>query len=664
MKSIKLSFALFIGLLCAQSNGFAQIAFSPFVDSISGLVSNQSAMRLLKELSGDTAVLVNGQLTTIFSRYYLSNYNATAAQFIYEKFQQYGYEPEFQNFNGTRGANVIATKLGTRYPDKQYIICGHYDNMPSGNIAPGADDNASGTVAVLEAARILSSINTDYTIIFAAWDEEEIGLVGSQYYAQQAFANGDQIMGVLNLDMIAWDSDNDNLYSISKNDNSNSFSEDFITTTGYYEPQLANNFITTTASDHSSFWNYGYPAILSIEDFYDFNDYYHTLNDNISNVNQPYFLSMVRAAVANIAANGLNQRITFEHQPVISSSSTGPREAVLEVSIDHPIATGAYAPRLYYTVDSIDFDFVLPSQISGNTYTFMIPGFALGTTVSYYFAVQDEDAMMIETHPSGGRGINPPGTINPPYFFSYMINNSVYAEDCSPNTPMAINDNANTYDQFYINHEGILLDLDVLIDISHPRDYELRLMLIGPTGTIIMLSDHNGGEGDNFTQTIFDDQAMISIKDGTAPFTGRYIPDASFNNLLQKPIKGTWKLRIVDSGYVNTSTLNQWCLHFLYKDSDIGSEYLEVPEEQELYQNYPNPVTSATCIKFRLSEQSYINLNVYNNQGQKVRTLASALFPAGDHLIITSLDGLKPGVYFYRLEGDKYTITKQLIKVN
>lgn len=49
--------------------------------------------------------------------------------------------------------------------------------MPSGLRAPGADDNGSGTVAVLEAARVLSPFEFDYTIRFIAFDEEEIGLV-------------------------------------------------------------------------------------------------------------------------------------------------------------------------------------------------------------------------------------------------------------------------------------------------------------------------------------------------------------------------------------------------------------------------------------------------------------------------------------------------------
>ena len=73
-----------------------------------------------------------------------------------------------------------------RKPNQQIIICAHFDSKPYSGPAPGADDNGSGTSAVLEAARILSKYKTDYTIIYALWDNEEIGLRGSAYYAQQA----------------------------------------------------------------------------------------------------------------------------------------------------------------------------------------------------------------------------------------------------------------------------------------------------------------------------------------------------------------------------------------------------------------------------------------------------------------------------------------------
>lgn len=638
----------------------AQLAYSPFVDSISSISNAQSILLLTRQLAGDTTVSVDGQIVTISSRHYLSNGNALAAQFIYEKFEEYGYQPEYQYFNGTRGINVIATKIGTRYPEQEYIICGHYDNMPSGPIAPGADDNASGTVAVMEAARILSNIDLDYTVRFAAWDEEEIGLIGSEYYAELASQRGDDILGVLNLDMIAWDSDNDMVYSIATNPNSAEFTNDFLTTTGYYQPLLSNNFINTTASDHASFWQFGYPAILAIEDFSDFNAYYHTPEDDIAILNMPLYEALVRASIANLAANALNQRYGFLHDPIISSNSTQTRETSVIILNEHATGTGANLPRLYYSIDSVTFNYVLPTVISVDTFSFEIPGFPMGTVVQYYFAVQDSAATMIATFPSGGQGINPPGTVAPTTFFSYEVANVYYTENCSGNVPLLIPDNSNTYDQFNVIQAGDLLDIDVLIDISHPADEELRIILISPDNTSMMLSDRNGGDGDNYMQTIFDDQAMMSIAEGTAPFTGRFRPDQTFNSYLNKPFAGQWKLRIVESGFPNSGMLNQWCLHFLYEDLTIGTSDITLNNKIQLQQNYPNPSNSTTSIKFTLPEATDISLAIFDNMGRKVRTLASGRFLAGDHLVVASVNDLQSGNYFYTLKCHLFTETKQM----
>jgi subtilisin-like proprotein convertase family protein len=664
MKFLKQCLPLVFLLLCSNFYGKAQLAFSPLVESLTQQITDQDIILLLRQLSGDTTVTINGQTSTINSRHYLSTGNVTAEHFIYDKLQDYGYQPIIQHFSGARGVNIIATKTGTLYPDQEFIICAHYDNMPSGNLAPGADDNASGVVALLEAARLLRTLDLEYTVKFAAWDEEEIGLVGSQYYAQGASNSGAQILGVLNLDMIAWDSDDDFTYSISVNDISEAFSDDFITTTGYYQPLLNHNFISTTASDHASFWQYGYPAILAIEDFFDFHDYYHTVNDNMSNINVPYFSAMLKASIANITANALNQRITFIHDPIISGNSIEPREAILTVESAHTIASGNNSPRLYYTTDSISFSYLLPAEISANTYTFIIPGFPLGTTVSYYFAVQDADESMVATFPLGGKGLNPPGSVAPQQFITFMIDNIHTTADCSPNTPMPINDNSNTYDQFAVTENGTLLDLDVLIDITHPRTYELRLLLIAPDNSSILMSDRNGGEGDNYSQTVFDDQAAESIEEGVAPFTGHYRPENSFSALLNKQIAGTWKLRIVESGSSNTGSLNQWCLHFLYKDIVINTTNLALDGTPVLFQNYPNPTIDITSIKFHLPKSCNMSITLYDTRGIKVRTLTAGRYQAGDHLIVTSLAGLEAGTYFYKLEGEFYSQTLKMIKAN
>lgn len=195
--------------------------------------------------------------------------------------------------------------------------------MPSGTTAPGADDNASGTAAVLEAARILSGYVSDYTIIYALWDEEEQGLIGSEYYAQQAYNNGDSILGVVNLDMISWDSNSDNIAEIHVNSLSSSqnIKNEMLQVNTDYSIGLTMQVpgSPSYSSDHASFWYYNFGAVLLIEDFQDFNAYYHTTSDLVQYFNNPYYLKMCKAAFGTFAtlAN------VYDYVPVELASFTG-----------------------------------------------------------------------------------------------------------------------------------------------------------------------------------------------------------------------------------------------------------------------------------------------------------------------------------------------------
>ena len=156
--------------------------------------NSDSLTHFVAQLSGEETVVVNGTTQTILSRNKYQPGNNIAADFIKQKFQSYGLSAYDQQFSST-GRNVIGSITGTEYPNKKFIICAHYDDMPTGIIAPGADDNGSGTAAVIEAARVLSEYTFPYTLIFAVWDEEEQGLIGSDYYASQAAQAGDSILG-------------------------------------------------------------------------------------------------------------------------------------------------------------------------------------------------------------------------------------------------------------------------------------------------------------------------------------------------------------------------------------------------------------------------------------------------------------------------------------
>jgi len=121
---------------------------------------------------------------------------------IISKYESYGYtdiqEKPFEHA-GLSASNIVITKTGSRYPDTYLIIDGHYDTRRGA----GANDNGSGTVAILEIARLLINIETEYSIKFIHFSAEEVGLVGSWHYVEHIVLPGQMdIKLVFNIDGI------------------------------------------------------------------------------------------------------------------------------------------------------------------------------------------------------------------------------------------------------------------------------------------------------------------------------------------------------------------------------------------------------------------------------------------------------------------------------
>jgi len=85
------------------------------------------------------------------------------------------------------------------------------------------------------------------------------------------------------------------------------------------------------------------------------------------------------------------------------------------------------------------------------------------------------------------------------------------------------------------------------------------------------------------------------------------------------------------------------------------------PKDFTLSQNYPNPFNPSTIIKFTLSEQEHITLEVYNPLGQKIKTLLNKPMVAGTHLVEFNAKNLPSGIYFYRIEAGKFQQVKKMV---
>ncbi|UCH65700.1 MAG: hypothetical protein JSW63_00770, partial [Ignavibacterium sp.] len=131
MKKLLLTNLLFIVL--NQAN-FSQY---PIVQSIIDETSLDSLIFFVEELSGEVQTIIGGSPYTIVSRHKNQPSNDKAADYIKQKLDYYGLVTYNQNWSGT-GRNVYGVQTGIEFPNQKYIICAHYDDMPSGSTAPGA----------------------------------------------------------------------------------------------------------------------------------------------------------------------------------------------------------------------------------------------------------------------------------------------------------------------------------------------------------------------------------------------------------------------------------------------------------------------------------------------------------------------------------------------
>lgn len=187
MKPFKTLKVLLCFLVSTASN--AQI-YNPFYNQI---VQHISAENILVDL-------------TSFENFGIKKPGTDAIEntknWIVSRYQNLGYlNIETQPFSvgGHTTSNIIVTKTGSVYPNTFLIIGGHYDTLNG----PGTNDNGSGTVLILELARLLENIDTEYSIKFIHFSGEEAGLLGSRYYVQNSVIPENlDIKLVLNIDQV------------------------------------------------------------------------------------------------------------------------------------------------------------------------------------------------------------------------------------------------------------------------------------------------------------------------------------------------------------------------------------------------------------------------------------------------------------------------------
>jgi len=224
---------------------------------------------------------------------------------IYGEFESFGLNTSLHSFEygGSTYYNVVGAHYGTVRPDDIYILGAHYDSKNG----PGADDNASGSAGVMEAARVLSQYEFEATLIFIGFDQEEQGLVGSGAYAEDH--KDDDILGMISMDMISYNGSGSDMARIYGRDSSSPLKQALAEAIFLYGNGLSSvDSGVLGLSDHEPFQREGFQACLLIE--YDVwnNPYYHSPSDSVdmpNYIDYAFATNMVRSVVGFLATSAV-----------------------------------------------------------------------------------------------------------------------------------------------------------------------------------------------------------------------------------------------------------------------------------------------------------------------------------------------------------------------
>ncbi|PIQ24136.1 hypothetical protein COW36_10795 [bacterium (Candidatus Blackallbacteria) CG17_big_fil_post_rev_8_21_14_2_50_48_46] len=248
--------------------------------------SNLAALTGARQIASNTVIPERG---TVQGR-------AMTRQYLKETLEGLGYTVELDEYR-RNGSNVF-TRLMAEEPSDEYIVVGaHMDSVRNA----GADDNASGSTAVLEAAAVLPQLKgRKVNILFAWFDEEELGLVGSSYLARKFKKQGLKITSVHTIDMLGWDGDGDKAVELARPDGILwDYYQMVNKTHGLNLPLDRTN---TGQSDHVSFHDQGYPSLCMSEEWTseDSTPYYHQRGDQFPTINREFLASGAQLMIAAV----------------------------------------------------------------------------------------------------------------------------------------------------------------------------------------------------------------------------------------------------------------------------------------------------------------------------------------------------------------------------
>jgi hypothetical protein len=607
-----------------------------------------------------------------------------AQNYLVAQFQALGYSQVSTFDYNSYCDNVIAVKPGVATPERIYIIGGHYDSISNVTSAPGADDNASGTAGVLEAARVLAGCGFESTIYFIGWSGEEQGLVGSDAWCTWAVQQGLDIRGYINLDMEGYLSLPRDLDVLS-NTSSQWLRNLVFDLVPLYVPTLSlvDGFLTSGSSDHASFWDHGYAALFFFEDSDNYSPYIHTANDVVgTSLNNFQFMKEnVQAAVATIATLAVPFTLAIDHVPLADTPNTTTSYSVTaRIVAVAPLVTDSL--RVFYKTGGAFVPVRLDPTGNPDEYRAEIPPQPAGTLVQYYLRARDS-AGHVKTDPASA-----PGQVH-----AFMTGvQVVFADDFETDrgwTVGAAGDAATT--GIWLRADPVGTDYQTEDDHTPDPGHLCFVTGNGAVGGGNGDQDVDGGRtsllspvidlsgaawarltyerwfvdatnvDDNFWVYISNDggatwTVLERLQSSANPWITATFPDLGQVLPLTSQMRLKFAAEDIGSGSLVEAALDDLTLTAVYPPPAAAPEATSgtVPAAARLLPARPNPAVGSTTLAFSLPAAGEVSLDVFDAGGRLVRTLVRGGRSAGIQAVAwdgrdTAGRPAAAGVYLVRL---------------
>jgi leucyl aminopeptidase len=543
---------------------------------VRGDASAQAARAKLVSYTIDNATTVNpwlplaseanirGTITTLAgntNRYYTSTTGKSSAEWIRSRWQTLAgartdVSTELSTCNTcSTQPSVILTINGNELPGEIVVLGAHLDSISTSGggsttqVAPGADDDASGVATLTEIIRVAlaSGWKPKRTIKFMAYAAEEVGLRGSNAIAQSFKTSGKNVVGMLQLDMTNYKSGSvADMQLIT--DYSNVEMKTFLTS--LFDTYLAPTGLTRSTytcgygcSDHASWTSAGYPAAMMFEggSSSGYNPNIHGPNDTLANMGNSAansvkfaklglaFLGELGKTTGGGSGGGGTALMLSNGVPVnnLSAAAGGTVNYVMNVpagatNLKFVTSGGTGDSDMYVKFGSAptDSSYDCRPYQSGNNETCNIATAQAGT---YYVRLKAYSAFSgLSLTGSYSTGTPPPPPITQTYSNAadYPIKDNTTVD--SPITVSGRSGNAPS-------------TASISVNIVHTYKGDLKVDLVAPDGTLYNIHNRTGSGTDNVITTVT-------------------------KNLSSEVLNGTWKLRVNDNAGGDTGYINSWSI--------------------------------------------------------------------------------------------------------